>query len=128
MELKEIADLFLRINDKVHYYWNAYVIASITLFAGLIYRGDQLKTHVSIILTTAFLIISAFSLHGLYISYSLLHNFGIELKTSVKEDTFKNRKLLSRINKISFRYHFRVAFFIHILVDTAIIIGIWKVP
>ncbi len=107
MELKERIDLCLRLQDRIYFFWNWYIVGLIAIVGWILTTDNVCSPHFKVILSFAFLTFIGMNISGLLRAYKL---FGAARRDLLRQynltrlQEFSANSICSVIEKQTYNY------------------------
>lgn len=125
MKVKEVADLFSTATNKLDFYWNFYVVFLVALIGWFVAQSneDAMSWLIKLAITIGYLAFSLVNALSLYGSYTFAEALRRDLVAMPGTGELKHT--LEVMQAFSYIPRRRLALFIHLVVDLAILAVIW---
>jgi hypothetical protein len=124
MEVKELADLFLQLNDKAVFLWNLYIIGLIAVVGWLVASKSALSPQLKTLITLGILLFTAMSIRSLSNYLGFLE--AIQRELLARLDAAELPHLYGRFRKLSFVQSFWVGIAVHVCLDVVLLVAVWS--
>jgi hypothetical protein len=121
--LKDVADLLFAARGRIDFYWNFHVVVVIAVIGWLVTNKQRLTVSIKILVSLVYLIAAATNLAGLYGSYTFAEALRSDLlRMAATSPLIETRSLLEQHSYLNHRL---AAFWIHLILATAILLVVW---
>ena len=123
-----VIDIFLKVTDRVGFFWNFYLLAVIAIVGWLLSSGRTLTRYTKVLMITAYLLFGAANAFALFDNYSFLRELVGEIQTRTNGQPFESPGLSDKVMGLSSSFlAFRwISVAMHVVIDPLLALAIWR--
>ncbi len=124
MDVKELADLFLELNDKAVLLWNLYIVGLIAVAGWLVSSKSDLSPQLKTLITFGIVLFSVMSIRSLGNYLGFLEATQRELLARLDAGDFPH--LYTAFQRLSFSQSFWLGVVVHVCLDAVLLAAVWS--
>lgn len=122
--VKDLVDVYLKLNDTINFYWNFYVVSVSGLVFWILNTNTPFDVETKSIISVGFTVFAFMNGLGIYKHYMFFQAIGVELTQRAKQMEFDTKFLPEILDKVTLK-HSKLRVGIHIMIDLILLTLIW---